>query len=132
LLALRTTNGLIGDVIQDVVSTRTEKSIRLQGSEGYVEWYVNYEPNTDAVIWDRDNGQIKAQSTLIPKTRADDFRMELDHIESILEGRTLNSPVSLERGLDTMMVIAAAFKSHYSGRRVSINWRAGYTLDALT
>ena len=42
-----------------------------------------------------------------------------------------NSPISLERGLDTMMVIAAAFKSHETGRRVSIDWRAGYVPDAL-
>ena len=30
-----------------------------------------------------------------------------------------------------MMVIAAAFKSHETGRKVRIDWRKGYTPEAL-
>jgi predicted dehydrogenase len=129
LLALRTAEGLTGDVIQDVVTAPTEKSARLQGSDGYIEWHCNYQPNIDAVI--ACKGDAKAEPILIPKTRADDFKAEVDHLESVLEGQTAISPITLERGLDTMMVIAAAFKSHQSGRRVSIDWQAGYVPDAL-
>ena len=129
LLALRTTEGLTGDVIQDVVTSPAEKLVRLQCSNGYVQWHVNYQPNVDAVI--ACKGEAKTEPILIPKTRADDFKAEVDHLESVLERRTANSPITLERGLDTMMVIAAAFKSHELGRRVSINWQAGYIPDAL-
>jgi predicted dehydrogenase len=128
-LALRSTEGLVGDVIQDVVTAPTEKSARLQGSDGYVEWHVNYQPNVDAIV--AGKGEARAEPTLIPKTRADDFKVEVDHLEKVLGGQVKNSPISLERGLDTMMVIAAAFKSHETGRRVSIDWRAGYVPDAL-
>src|SRR5262249_4178862 len=119
LLALRTTEGLTGDVIQDVVTAPTKKSVRLQGSDGYVQWHVNYQHNIDAVIACKGNADAEAEAKpiLIPKTRTDDFKTEVDHLEAVLEGRTANSPISLERGLDTMMVIAAAFKSHESGRR---------------
>jgi predicted dehydrogenase len=129
LLALRTTSGLTGDVIQDVVTAPMEKSARIQGSDGYVHWHVNYQPNVDAVI--ASGGDAPAEPILISKTRADDFKAEMNHLEDVLNGKVANSPVALERGLDTMMVIAAAFKSHQSGRRVSIDWQAGYTPDAI-
>jgi predicted dehydrogenase len=131
LLALRTTDGLTGDVIQDVVTAPAEKSVCVQGSDGYIQWHVNYQPNIDAVIACKGGSDGKTEPILIPKTRADDFKAEIDHLETVLDGRTANSPICLERGLDTMMVIAAAFKSHQSGRRVSIDWQAGYVPDAL-
>ena len=56
---------------------------------------------------------------MIAKTRADDFKAEIDHLTQVLEGKVIASPISLERGLDTMMVIAAALKSHQTGRRVT-------------
>ena len=52
-------------------------------------------------------------------------------LEQVLDGRIKASPLALERGLDTMMVIAAAFRSHETGKRVSIDWKAGYTPEAL-
>ena len=67
----------------------------------------------------------------IAKTRADDFKAEIAHIEDALSGSVKSSPISLERGLATMMVIAAAFKSSQTGRRVSIDWKSGYRPDAL-
>jgi predicted dehydrogenase len=90
---------------------------------------VNYQPNVDAIV--AGKGEARAEPTLIPKTRADDFKVEVDHLEKVLAGQVKNSPISLERGLDTMMVIAAAFKSHETGRRVSIDWQAGYVPQAL-
>jgi predicted dehydrogenase len=127
-LHLRTEGGLVGDVIQDVVTAPAEKSCRLQGRDGYIEWRVNYRPGNDAVIW--GEGET-VNEDLIAKTRADDFKAEVAHLEEVLAGRATNSPIALDRGLDTMMVIAAAFKSHQAGRRVTIDWSRGYTLDAL-
>lgn len=130
LLSLKTEEGLVGDVIQDVVTAPTEKSARLQARDGFVEWHVNRTPEADAVIHGRD-GQ-ESRESLVPKTRPDDFRVEIEHLHAILDGTTETSPISLERGLDTMMVIAAAFKSHATGRRVAIDWGAGYVPAAIT
>ena len=74
---------------------------------------------------------MSVEEKAIAKTRADDFKAEIVHLEAVLDGRAESSPISLERGLDTMMVIAAAFKSHELGRRVSIDWKAGYRPEAL-
>jgi len=127
-VTLRTANGLTGDVIQDVVTEPSEKSCRIQGRDGFVEWRVNHKPGHDAVV--RGNGQ-GVEETLIPKTRPDDFKAEIAHLEEILTDRVKVSPISLERGLDTMMVIAAAFRSHETGRRVRIDWQKGYKPEAL-
>ena len=127
-LAMKTENGLTGDVIQDVVTAPSEKSCRIQGRDGFVDWRVNHQPGHDAVL--SGNGET-LNETLIKKTRADDFKAEIAHLQEVLAGRMVSSPISLERGLDTMMVIAAAFKSHETGRRVRIDWRKGYGPAAL-
>ncbi len=107
-LSLKTTEGLVGDVIQDVVTLPVEKSARIQGSKGFVEWRVNYRPDCDAVLSGDSGGPTEEK--LINKTRADDFKAEIDHLADMLAGNVASSPISLERGLDTMMVIAAAFQ----------------------
>lgn len=126
---LVTERGLAGVVIQDVVTFPTEKSVRVQWSNRFAEWHVNYEAGKDAVV--SGNGSNEPAVSLISKTRADDFLLEIDHIEGILTGDITDSPISLERGLDTMMVIAAAFRSAKENRTVTIDWSAGYTPEAL-
>ncbi len=128
-ITLKTETGLVGDVIQDVVTAPAEKSARIQGRDGFVEWRVNHRPDVDAVIV--GSGDKAGEPTLIEKTRADDFKVEIAHLGEILGGSTKPSPIALERGLDTMMVIAAAFKSHETGRRVTIDWSVGYRPEAL-
>jgi hypothetical protein len=48
-----------------------------------------------------------------------------------MAGRAEGSAISLDRGLETMMVIAAAFRSHELGRRVAIDWTRGFVPDAI-
>jgi predicted dehydrogenase len=129
LITLKTENGLLGDVIQDVITLPTEKSARLQGTEGALEWVVNYQPGVDAVLSYQIDGSKEEKA--FPKTRADDFKAEIDHIHRILTGEILDSPIELGRGLDSLMVIAAAFKSNALGRRVNIDWAKGYAAEAL-
>jgi predicted dehydrogenase len=129
LASLKTEGGLVGDVIQDVVTRPAEKSLRIQGRDGFLEWHVNYQPDTDAVI--AGSGAAVDTTRLIAKTRADDFKAEVAHLEEVLSGKVRNSPLALERGLDTQMVIAAIFRSHATGRRVTINWNRGYRPEAL-
>jgi len=129
LLTLTTEHGLVGDVIQDVVTLPAEKSARLQGDKGFVEWRVNHQPGKDAVLSGVGAGPVSEES--IAKTRADDFKVEIDHLAAVMAGGVANSPISLERGLDTMMVIAAAFRSNTIGRRVGIDWSRGYVPEAI-
>jgi predicted dehydrogenase len=128
-VTLKTENGLMGDVIQDVVTSPADKSARIQGEHGFIEWKVNAAPGQDMVKSGIQGA--KPEETMISKTRADDFLAEIDHLAEIMAGKVKSSPISLERGLDTMMVIAAAFKSHELGRRVRIDWARGYTPAAI-
>jgi predicted dehydrogenase len=116
-------------VVQDVVTNPPCKWARLQGVEGYVEWHCGFEPGCDAVIVQQDGAAAERRRT--EKTRPDDFIRELRHIEDVL-ARDIDSPISLERGLDTMLVIAAAHESARTGQTVQIDPAAGYTLSALT
>ena len=128
-LTLKTEGGLIGDVIQDVVTQPAEKSARIQGVNGFVEWQVNAAPGKDRVVCGI-NGR-DAEEVMISKTRADDFIAEIDHLAAIAAGEA-HSPISLVAGLETMMVIAAAFRSNELGRRVTIDWSRGFTPAALS
>jgi predicted dehydrogenase len=127
-ITLKTEHGFVGDVIQDVVTAPAEKSCRIQGRDGFVDWRVNHKPGHDAVV---SGTGASATETLFAKTRADDFKAEIAHLQDVLAGNQTNSPISLERGLDTMMVIAAALRSHREGRRVRIDWKRGFTPEAL-
>lgn len=132
LLSLKTEEGLMGDVAQDVITTPTEKMARLQGENGFLEWHVSTTATTDELITQTD--QEPVQKLTINKTRPDDFKGEIDHIEDLLKNTSAlkTSPISLERGLETMMVIAAAFHSHASKKHINIDWTQGYNLSALS
>jgi len=129
LLNLRTEAGLVGRVVQDVVTAPPRKWARIQGDDGYVDLSIGFEPGRDAVAWqiaDATPGNVT-----IEKTRPDDFIAELRHIEAVLEGRDDSGILRLDRGLDTMLVVAAAHVSAAEGRRIAIDYNAGYRPDAL-
>lgn len=125
---LKCESGFVGRVIQDVVTKPVRKWARVQGSAGYAEWYCGAKPGQDDVKWSGSEGD-KEES--FAKTRPDDFIRELKHIEAVLAGEA-TSPISLERGLDTMLVIAAAHQSAQTGRNVKIDYSAGYVPAALS
>ena len=52
--------------------------------------------------------------------------------EAILRGEEGKSSISLECGLDTMLIVAAAHLANSQGRRALIDYDKGYSLDALT
>jgi predicted dehydrogenase len=130
LLNVKTESGSVGNIVQDVITEPAKKAVRVQGSEGYLEWFVNLDADHDAVRY-RD-GKTGVRQELIAKTRPDDFKAEIDHIAEILDGSFVGaSPISLDRGLETMLVIAAAHISHQHKRTVRINYDKGYRLDAV-
>jgi len=130
LLNVKTESGFVGNIAQDVVTEPAQKTVRIQGSQGYLEWLVNVDAGNDAVkYWD---GCTEIREELIAKTRPDDFKGEIDHIAEVLDGKfSGDSPISLQRGLDTMLVVAAAHMSHRHKKTVSINYDRGYKLDAI-
>lgn len=129
LANLKAENGMIGRVVQDVVTFPARKWARVQGVDGAIDWYCGYKPGVDAVLSSL-RGHERVEH-LYPKTRPDDFKMELRHIASALESDPSGSPLSLTRGLDTMLVIAAAHKSAQEGRTVHIDYSKGYASAAL-
>jgi predicted dehydrogenase len=126
LLNLTTQTGFCGRVVQDVVTKPPRKWARAQGSDSGAEWRCGFEPGKDAYAPD------SGEATVVTKTRPDDFIRELRHIEDALASKTgASSPISLERGLDTMLVVAAAHRSQAQGRAVRIDRSAGYSVAAL-
>lgn len=127
LLNLTTENGLVGSVVQDVVTKPTLKSMRIQGKNEALEWQCVPSPYKDVL---RVINEDASSEEVFEKSRPDDFITELTHLEDVLENNT-NSPISIESGLDAMLVIAAAHLSAQSGQSVSINYNAGYTSSSL-
>jgi predicted dehydrogenase len=129
LLNLITEEGFIGRVVQDVITSPSRKWARIQGSVGFTELTIGYQPGIDRVEW--KSGGEDIQFRTIQKTRPDDFIWELQHIEAVMTGKAENSVLSLERGLETMLVVAAAHLSSAKKRTVRIDYRKGYTPQAL-
>lgn len=129
-LNVKTEKGLVGSIIQDVITEPSVKTLRIQGEKGFIEWFVNHDKKHDAVYYSDTGGQI--QENLIAKTRPDDFKGEIEHVGDILAGNTNNCPISLSRGLDTMMIIAAAMKSQQLNQTVHIDYNAGYCVDSIS
>ncbi|MBX2834230.1 MAG: Gfo/Idh/MocA family oxidoreductase [Micavibrio sp.] len=127
LLNVKTESGLIGSIVQDVVTKPTQKSMRLQGVDKALEWQCVPSPYQDIV---RQIGEQSSEE-IFEKKRPDDFITELNHIENILENGS-SSPISIEMGLDAMMVIAAAHLSSQEGQKVLIDYTKGYVPEALS
>ncbi len=129
LINLRTENGLTGRIVQDVVTNPPRKWARIQGKDGYAEWHCGSKPGADAVLEGGGKGLIEER--LFQKTRPDDFIMELRHIEAALASDPAKSGLSIERGLDTMLVVAAAHKSVKEKCNICIDYSAGYSESAF-
>jgi predicted dehydrogenase len=51
-LNVRTETGLAGLIVQDVITEPAEKRMRIQGSDGFIDWAVNIEAGIDQVrLW---------------------------------------------------------------------------------
>jgi predicted dehydrogenase len=117
LMNLRTESGVIGRVAQDVVTVPPRKRALIQGELGTLQWVAGYSRGADAVV--RTSADGREDQEIIAKTRPDDFIEELEHVRmSLANGRP--SPIRLERGIDTMLVIRAAHESAREGRAVAI------------
>ncbi|MGD8416070.1 MAG: Gfo/Idh/MocA family oxidoreductase [Pseudomonadales bacterium] len=121
-LSLWCEGGLLGDVVQDVVTRPPRKWLRLQCERGHVEWQVNARPGFDLVRACPEDDAVREE--LVAKTRPDDFAGEIAHLGELLDTPTLSSPIDLKPGLDTLRVIAAALTSARNGCAVDVDYRA--------
>ena len=130
LMDLRTENGATGRVVQDVVTLPSHKRARIQGTEGAVVWVNNYNSEGDAVLVLRPG--YPDEIVPIPKTRPDDFIEELHHIAAhLMTTEYADSGISIERGLETMLVVAASHLSEKVRCRVQIDYTRGFTPTSL-
>ena len=129
LIQVETETGMKGRIAQDVVTYPVRKEAFMQFDSGAIRWECGGDPRGDVV----SHSAFKAdpEKILVEKTRPDDFIAELSHIQGVLEAGA-DSPISLERGLDTMMVIAAAHLSAREGRVVEIDYEKSPDPDAIT
>lgn len=130
LMQVKTETGMIGRIVQDVITQPTRKWARAQCDNGYIEWYCSLKPGMDTVEFRANGGDITTCD--IVKTRPDDFFQELKHIDNALKNQLQNSPICMNRGLDSMLAVSAAYKSAIQGCPVTIDYRKGYTSDALS
>jgi len=128
-LHVKTEKNLLGSIVQDVITNPPQKNVRMQGEKGFLEWYVNFDANHDALRYADKHSEVKEE--LFAKTRSDDFVGEIDHVQDILENKIEDSPISLQKGMETMLVIAAAYKSSETKRTITIDYTAGCTPDAI-
>jgi predicted dehydrogenase len=130
-MQVETENGMIGRIVQDVITRPTRKWARVQGDNGFVEWHCGNKPGIETVVYGKNNKSEKIKE--ISKTRPDDFYEEMKHISLAIKNKNIykSSPVSLERGLDTALVISAAHLSVKNRCEVLIDYDCGYTNDAL-
>jgi len=129
LLQLVSEKGLIGRVVQDVVTQPVKKWAFIQGTHGTLEWHNGYDSKGDAVLLRLAGKPVEVFGC--PKIRKDDFIEEIRHIDAHLDEAVNTSPMSLERGLETMMVLAAAHRSEREKRRVRIDYSKGWVPAAL-
>lgn len=122
LLNLRTEKGLIGRVVQDVLTDPKKKWVDLQFENGSIEWWNDVTRTTDEVVVTvRGKEQ---QKVVIEKTRTEEFLKEAEHINDLLSGKIKikDSPIRFERGMETSIVLAVAHESHAKRKNIKVNY----------
>lgn len=125
----RTEQDMIGRAVQDVITKPTRKWARAQCDSGFAEWICDSEAGKDSLIM--ADKTLQSDTLAFPKTRPDDFLAEVKHILAAVEDPTMDSPLALHYGLDTMLVVAATHLSAQNRCSVAIDYARGYVPDAL-
>ena len=118
-ILLGTDGGLIGSVIQAVITQPPQKTMRIQGTRGYLEWYANYDDSHDAIVYRLADGEENTE--MFEKGRPDDFSGQMDQIADLLSGRVHVEHVNgLADAAKTMEIIAAAHLSNKVGHTIDL------------
>lgn len=107
----------IGRVVQDVVTHPTRKWVRVQGTNGFIEWICGGYPSGDLVRFTGPDGKVVEE--IFEKKRPDDFYQETLHIADIISGKILakDSPLSLQSALSVISVLEGAWKNPVAALR---------------
>jgi predicted dehydrogenase len=107
----------VGRVVQDVVTKPTRKWARIQGVDGYIEWYCNGDPRGDVVKWKSTSDDVESVK-IFDKKRPDDFYREMLHIAAILDKKIppAKSPISIESGVRVIEVLKTAYPKRGTAR----------------
>lgn len=116
-LCVKTDTGFMGAVTQDVITNPAIKRTTIQDAESSIHWTVNKDQFNDSV-------EISGQEHLFKKTRPDDFFNEIVHFKNIISGDELieDSPISITRGVETMLVIEAAYRSFIEKKTINVDY----------
>ncbi len=119
LLNVRSERGLIGRIVQDVVTFPTRKIARVQCKKSYFEWNCGYTATSDCYKY----GEFKSEEKIFEfkKTRPDDFINELLYIYDKVFKKKKNHRIDIEKGIETMKIIEAAIFSNKHNRTVYID-----------
>ena len=110
-------SGLVGEVRQDLHTWPAKKEARADFEKGSLLWTMG--DSSDAVQHLSLEGTV-VKEWHFPKTRPDDFKGEIAHLEHLLADPNLASPLDLSAGLEVMSVALAAFASSKSAGPVSL------------
>ena len=120
MINLKTEEGFFGRVVQDVITLPTKKWGNIQGEKMSLNFSFEKQKGVDEVNLMMENEVIKQK--FVNKTRPDDFIQEMDHIETFFgKENNKDSPINLQNGIETMLVISACYKSANLKRSVKIN-----------
>lgn len=109
---LRTRNGKVGRVVQDVVKKPPRKWARIHGTKGFIEWHCNnsiFYQEGDMIL-----GQWPGESAYehhFKKTRQDDFLWLIQHYNNLLSGKASHkdSPLHIDFGMKVMDILHDAY-----------------------
>lgn len=107
---LKTKQGNIGRVIQDVVTQPPRKWLRLQGTKGFIEWFcTGAAGGGDLIKYQSENGEVEEK--IFDKKRPDDFYQLVNHYQDLLAGKIKieDSPLNYDRGLEVMKILNQAY-----------------------
>jgi predicted dehydrogenase len=117
-LNLTLESGLVGKVRQDLHTWPAKKEAIATFEQGSVVWTMG--DSSDTVTLFAAAG-TKKETWDFPKTRPDDFRGEISHLDDLLQNPGLPSSLDLAQGLAVMEVALAAMESSDSGSAAKVS-----------
>ena len=118
-IQVKTEKGILGSIKQDVKTMPAIKMARIEGDEGYIEWFANFEDGRDLVKWSSKGGV--EQSKTFPKSRPDDFKNEINLLEEIMHAENdYRSPIDYEIGLQVAIITNKAIASSKAKKVVTM------------
>ena len=109
-LTVKTQNGFLGRVVQDVFTKPVQKEISVFGLKGTASLRFATNDNFDRYNINVSEGKVIRKQ--FEKKRPDDFINEMKHIDYCLNNNNFVSPIDVDHGIETMNIISKAFLSN--------------------